>query len=64
MLPQWVRAGAEEQQPGLLGAFPVGPSRISPVPRESAIPPSSSTPHPLVVKGGAKHLDEGGRYGH
>ena len=65
MKPQWVRAGAEEQGPRLLGAFPEGPSRFRPVPRERAIPPTSSTPHPLAVKGGAKHLDEeGGGYGH
>ena len=51
---QRVRAGAEEQGPRLLGAFPEGPSRVRPAPRERAIPPTSSTPHPLAVKGGAK----------
>ena len=62
---QWVRAGAEEQGPRLFGTFPEGPSRFRPAPRERAIPPASSTPHPLAVKGGAKHLDEeGGGYGH
>src|SRR4029077_16647285 len=29
---------------------------ISPVTCESAIPPASSTPHPLVVKGGARYI--------
>ena len=53
---QWKRAGAEEQRPGLLGTFPVGPFRVSPVSRESAISPPSSTPHPLVVKGGARYI--------
>ena len=37
---------------------PWGPFRFRPVPRERAIPPSFSTPHPRAVKGGAKHLDE------
>jgi hypothetical protein len=65
MNSQWVRAGAEEQRPGLPGAAPWGPSRFRPVPRESAIPPSSSTPHPCAVKGGARHLvEEGGGHGH
>ena len=59
------RAIAAEQGPRLLGAIPEGPSRFRPAPRERAIPPASSTPHPCVVKGGAKHLDEeGGGHGH
>jgi hypothetical protein len=59
------RAIAEEQRPGLPGAFPEGPSRFRPVPRERAIPPASSTPHPRVVKGGARHLvEEGDGHGH
>ena len=58
---QWVRAGAEEQGPRLLGPFPLGPSRVRPVPRERAIPPPSSTPHPLCCEGvGLTHLDEEG----
>jgi hypothetical protein len=62
---QWVRAGAEEQRPGLPGAVPWGPFRFRPAPRERAIPPSSSTSHPCVVKGGAKHrVEEGGGHGH
>ena len=54
------RAIAAEQRPGLSGYRPVGPLPFRPAPRESAIPSSSSTPHPCVVKGGAKHHDEEG----
>jgi len=65
MKSQRVRAGAKEQRPGLPGTVPWGPSRFRPVPRERAIPPASSTPHPCVVKGGARHLvEEGGGHGH
>ena len=48
---QRVRAGAKEQGPRLLGPFPLGPSRVRSVPRERAIPPPSSTPHPLCCEG-------------
>ena len=33
---------------------PLGLLPFRPAPRERALPPASSTPHPLVVKGGAK----------
>ena len=63
--PQRVRSVTEEQGPRLLGAVPWGPFPFRPAPRERAIPPTSSTPHPLAVKGGAKHLEEeGDGYGH
>ena len=60
-----VRAGAEEQWPGLPGAFPWGPSSFRPVPANAPSRLLLRRPTPCAVKGGAKHLDEeGGGYGH
>ena len=56
---QWMRAGADEQEPGL----PDVTSGLTPANAPSRL--LLRRPTPCAVKGGAKHLDEeGGGYGH